>query len=121
MLSGPWESVLEMEEWMVGLVAKSENAGEGRVWYWSILGGPGLGGGDGVGSGDGDGDVDVVGQISLMRFSARDRSVEIGGVMFSRALQRTRAATEVVFLLAREAFEVVSCSEGFILFSVLGL
>ena len=40
-----------------------------------------------------------------MRITPRDRVIEVGGLVFSAALQRTRAATEAMYLLARYAFE----------------
>ncbi|RKO89615.1 acetyltransferase, GNAT family [Blyttiomyces helicus] len=46
-----------------------------------------------------------VGYASLMRIDIPNRVVEIGHVMFSPALQRTRAATEALFMLVRHALE----------------
>jgi RimJ/RimL family protein N-acetyltransferase len=45
------------------------------------------------------------GTFSLMRIDAANGSVELGSVVFSRALQRTRAATEAVFLVASYVFD----------------
>jgi RimJ/RimL family protein N-acetyltransferase len=46
-----------------------------------------------------------VGQGSYLRIEPDDGVIEIGHLAFGPALQRTRAATEAVFLLARHAFD----------------
>ncbi|MBA2953632.1 GNAT family N-acetyltransferase [Nocardioides sp. MAH-18] len=45
------------------------------------------------------------GIVSLMRIEPAHGQVEIAGVLYSRALQRTRAATEAVHLTMRHAFD----------------
>jgi RimJ/RimL family protein N-acetyltransferase len=45
------------------------------------------------------------GHASFMRDEPKHRVVEVGGIMYSPALQRTRAATEAMYLMARHAFE----------------
>lgn len=45
------------------------------------------------------------GMASYMRMSAADGVIEIGHIWFGAALQRTRQATEAIFLLARHAFD----------------
>ncbi len=45
------------------------------------------------------------GMASLMRFVAADGVIEVGHIWFAPALQRTRQATEAIFLLARHAFD----------------
>lgn len=47
----------------------------------------------------------AVGFFSLMRIDTTNRVVEIGFIIFSPALQRTTAATEAFYLLARAVFE----------------
>ncbi|KAI0601374.1 putative acetyltransferase, GNAT family [Biscogniauxia sp. FL1348] len=47
----------------------------------------------------------VLGHASLMRADTAHRSVEIGHVLLAPALQRTRAATEALYLLARHALD----------------
>lgn len=47
----------------------------------------------------------AIGFLSLMRITPAHWTVEIGSVMFSTVLQRTAAATETIYLLARYAFE----------------
>jgi RimJ/RimL family protein N-acetyltransferase len=42
---------------------------------------------------------------SYLRFAPQHRVVEIGHIWFGAALQRTPAATETIYLLARHAFE----------------
>jgi len=45
------------------------------------------------------------GYASLMRIDAAHGVVEVGNVLFSPSLQRTLAATEAIFLMARYVFE----------------
>ncbi|KAI1501423.1 putative acetyltransferase, GNAT family [Biscogniauxia marginata] len=47
----------------------------------------------------------ILDHISLMRIDPSHRCIEIGHIMFSPELQRTRAATEAIYLLARHTFE----------------
>lgn len=47
----------------------------------------------------------VEGRVSLMRIDVANQSVEIGNVYFGPRLARTRAATEVNFLLASYVFD----------------
>jgi RimJ/RimL family protein N-acetyltransferase len=44
------------------------------------------------------------GMASYLRFAPEHRVVEIGHIWFGAALQRTPAATEAIYLLARHAF-----------------
>jgi RimJ/RimL family protein N-acetyltransferase len=46
----------------------------------------------------------VVGIASLMRIDAKAGVIEVGGIHYSPRLQRTRAATEAMYLLMRRAF-----------------
>jgi RimJ/RimL family protein N-acetyltransferase len=47
----------------------------------------------------------VVGCASYMNINTTNRCVEVGSVMFSPRLQRTPAATEAMYLMAKHAFE----------------
>ncbi|MDF2825514.1 MAG: hypothetical protein K0R68_2922, partial [Mycobacterium sp.] len=47
----------------------------------------------------------ALGTLSLMRQDAANGAVEVGNVVFSRALQRTPISTEAQFLLMRHVFE----------------
>ncbi|KAA1425765.1 GNAT family N-acetyltransferase [Nocardioides antri] len=47
----------------------------------------------------------ATGIASYMRIDPRTGQVEVAGVLFGRALQRTRAATEAIHLLMRHAFD----------------
>lgn len=47
----------------------------------------------------------ATGHASLMRIDPKNRVIEVGGIMYSPALQRTRGATEAMYLMARHAFE----------------
>ncbi|EXJ59404.1 acetyltransferase [Cladophialophora psammophila CBS 110553] len=48
-----------------------------------------------------------VGWISLMRIDTRHRVVEVGNILFSPLLQRTKVATEAMYLLAKYVFETL--------------
>ncbi len=47
----------------------------------------------------------ICGQASFLRVAPESGSVEVGYICFSPALQRTRAATEAMYLMMRWAFE----------------
>ena len=47
----------------------------------------------------------ILGFCSYLRVDLNNNSIEIGNVLFSPVLQRTRAATEAMFLLMRAAFD----------------
>ena len=47
----------------------------------------------------------AVGFCSLMRIDPTHRCIEVGSILFTPLLQRTPAATEAMFLLARHIFE----------------
>jgi RimJ/RimL family protein N-acetyltransferase len=49
----------------------------------------------------------AVGWASYMRIEPAHRVIEVGNVMFSPALRRTAGATEAIYLMARNAFEVL--------------
>src|SRR5689334_11742475 len=45
------------------------------------------------------------GMAVLMRIEPRHRVIEVGGIIFSQELQKTRGATEAMYLLARYVFD----------------
>jgi len=47
----------------------------------------------------------AVGRAALMRIEPAHRVIEVGSILYSPKLQRTRAATEAMYLLARYIFE----------------
>src|SRR5437879_69866 len=47
----------------------------------------------------------AVGRASYLRIDPKHRVIEVGGILYSPALQRTRGATEAMYLMARHAFE----------------
>jgi len=47
----------------------------------------------------------AAGYACLMRVDVPNRVVEIGNVLFTRTLRRSRAGTEAIYLLARHAFD----------------
>jgi RimJ/RimL family protein N-acetyltransferase len=48
---------------------------------------------------------EAVGMASLMRIDAKNRVIEVGGIMYSAALQRRHGGTEAMYLLARYIFD----------------
>jgi RimJ/RimL family protein N-acetyltransferase len=50
---------------------------------------------------------DAVGVASYLRITPKDRTIEVGGILFTPRLQRTRGATEAMYLMARHAFETL--------------
>lgn len=48
---------------------------------------------------------ELEGMASYMRIDAAAGSLEVGGIIYGPSLQRTRAATEAMYLMARHAFE----------------
>jgi RimJ/RimL family protein N-acetyltransferase len=47
----------------------------------------------------------AAGRASYLRIDPKHRSIEVGGLLYSPALQRTRGATEAMYLMARHAFD----------------
>jgi RimJ/RimL family protein N-acetyltransferase len=47
----------------------------------------------------------AAGRASYLRIDPKHRSIEVGGLLYSPALQRTRGATEAMYLMACHAFE----------------
>ena len=50
-------------------------------------------------------DGHVLGHVSYLRITPAFGVIEIGNILFARALQRTTATTEAIYLLARHAFD----------------
>ncbi|KAF2010728.1 acyl-CoA N-acyltransferase [Aaosphaeria arxii CBS 175.79] len=53
------------------------------------------------------GSTKAVGMASLMRMDQPNRVIEVGSILYTPALQRTPAATEAMYLLARYVFETL--------------
>ncbi len=51
----------------------------------------------------------AAGHASYMRIKPAHGVIEVGNVLFAPALQRTRAATEAMYLMARHVFEDLGC------------
>jgi RimJ/RimL family protein N-acetyltransferase len=49
----------------------------------------------------------ALGIATYMRIEPVHRVIEVGGIWYTPALQRTRAATEAMYLMAKNAFEVL--------------
>jgi RimJ/RimL family protein N-acetyltransferase len=47
----------------------------------------------------------AAGRASYLRIDTKHRVIEVGGLLYAPALQRTRGATEAMYLMARHAFE----------------
>jgi RimJ/RimL family protein N-acetyltransferase len=47
----------------------------------------------------------AAGRTSYLRIDTKHRVIEVGGLLYAPALQRTRGATEAMYLMARHAFE----------------
>jgi RimJ/RimL family protein N-acetyltransferase len=47
----------------------------------------------------------ATGYASFMRIEPRHRCIEVGSILYTPALQRTRGATEAMYLMARHVFE----------------
>ena len=50
-------------------------------------------------------DGEALGHASYMHIEPKHRVIEVGGIMFGPSLQRTRSATEAMYLMAKHAFE----------------
>jgi len=48
---------------------------------------------------------EALGHASFMRIEPKHRVIEVGGIMFGPSLQRSRGATEAMYLMAKQAFE----------------
>ena len=49
----------------------------------------------------------ALGYASYLRIAPRDRVIEVGSILFTPRLQRTRGATEAMYLMARYAFDTL--------------
>jgi RimJ/RimL family protein N-acetyltransferase len=47
----------------------------------------------------------AVGRATFMRIDPPNRVIEVGGIIYTHALQRSRGATEAMYLMARHVFE----------------
>jgi RimJ/RimL family protein N-acetyltransferase len=47
----------------------------------------------------------AAGRASYLRIDTKHRVIEVGSILYAPALQRTRGATEAMYLMARHAFE----------------
>jgi RimJ/RimL family protein N-acetyltransferase len=84
LFEGPFESAEELGE----LLAQAE--GSSDPLFFTLAGLP---------------DERPLGMASYMRIEPAHGSIEIGNIWFGTPLQRTTAATEAIYLLARHAFD----------------
>jgi RimJ/RimL family protein N-acetyltransferase len=47
----------------------------------------------------------TAGHVSFLRIEPKHRVIEVGGILYTPAFQKTRGATEAMYLMARYAFE----------------
>ncbi len=81
---GPFESEAAFTKWL-----QERRASQDPVFYAVVDRASGL----------------AQGMASLMRFVPADGVIEVGHIWFAPVLQRTRQATEAIYLLARHAFD----------------
>jgi RimJ/RimL family protein N-acetyltransferase len=84
MRDGPYDSAVELR----GMLEWAQSSDD--PLYFAIVCPPGN---------------DPLGLASYLRITPDDRVIEIGGIWYGRQLQRTTAATEAIYLLARHAFD----------------
>jgi len=84
LFSGPFASEREFTEWLVGRAASDD-----PLFFAIDVGG------------------EAVGWSSLMRITPEHRVIEVGNILYTPELQRTRAATEAMYLLARHVFDTL--------------
>lgn len=82
---GPFGTEADYRAWMAGVCGKNDPL------FFAIL--------DPLGS-------QALGVASYLRIGPQNGSLEIGHLAFSPLLQRTRAATEAVFLMLQQAFDL---------------
>lgn len=84
LFSGPFADEREFTEWLAGRAAS-----EDPLFFAIDVGDT------------------AIGWSSLMRITPEHRVIEVGNILYTPALQRTRAATEAMYLLARHAFDTL--------------
>jgi RimJ/RimL family protein N-acetyltransferase len=84
MAYGPFQDRTAMHDWLVGLEASQDPL------FLSVI----------------DGETRApVGVVSFMNIDTAMRHLELGNIWYAPAAQRTRANTEVAYLMLKEAFE----------------
>jgi RimJ/RimL family protein N-acetyltransferase len=82
--SGPFTERPAFDEYL-----KAKAASEDPLYFALVDGGTGL----------------ATGHASYMRIDPGQRVIEVGAILYTPALQKTRAATEAMYLMARHVFE----------------
>jgi len=85
LLSGPFASLAEYRTWL-----EAKQASDDPLFFAIVDGATGL----------------AVGVASYLRIDPANGSVEVGHLQFSPLLQRTPAATEAMYLMMKQAFEL---------------
>ena len=83
---GPFDDVAQMRSWLVDRAAS-----EDPLFYAVVDVATGL----------------AVGMVSYLRIDPTYGVIEIGHIWFGKTLQRSRGATEAIFLLSRNAFDTL--------------
>ncbi len=85
---GPFADISEFGEWLTNQEASSD-----PLYYTIVPGKPGQ----------------PSGMASFMRMDVANGVAEIGNIWFAPSLQKTRAATEAIFLMMRHVLETQAC------------
>ena len=80
---GPFAAEIEFADWLTGELKRDDAV------FWAICDGSGA----------------AIGLCAYLRLDPGNGTLEIGNVLFSPQLQRTRAATEAMFLLMHAVFQ----------------
>jgi RimJ/RimL family protein N-acetyltransferase len=80
---GPFDSFEPFEQWLVGATASTD------PFFYAIIDGT-------TGR--------AVGFVSYLRIDPGSRAIEVGWITYSPRMQRSRVATDTMFLMMREAF-----------------
>ena len=80
---GPFEHLVSFHNWVTKISAGSDPL------FFTIL----------------DGTTQPAGMASFLRIDPMMGSIEVGHIHFAQSLQRTRAATEIMYLMMRHAFD----------------
>jgi RimJ/RimL family protein N-acetyltransferase len=84
LFSGPFAGEAEFADWLAGRAAS-----EDPLFFAIEVAG------------------EAIGWASLMRITPEHRVIEVGNILYTPRLQRTPAATEAMYLLARHAFDAL--------------
>jgi RimJ/RimL family protein N-acetyltransferase len=81
--AGPWDSYAQFDSWIAAMAAS------GDPLFYAIIDHGG-----------------AVGLVAYLRMQVPARSIEVGWVTYSPRMRRSRVATETMYLMMRQAFEL---------------